>query len=55
MHILVIYGGVGAEREVSLCSGARVCEALQRTGHEVQGIVVDTPMPDAALLEKAKN
>ena len=53
MEILVVFGGVSEEREVSLCSGARVSEALRSRGHGVIEACVDTPLPDAALLEAA--
>ena len=35
MQIEVLYGGDSPERAVSLCSGARVCEALRRAGAAV--------------------
>ena len=35
MRILVVCGGVGDEREVSLCSGERVFEALSLAEHQV--------------------
>lgn len=35
MKIMVLYGGEGDEREVSLRSGARVASALQAAGHQV--------------------
>ncbi len=54
MEILVVYGGVGGEREVSLCSGKRVCEALRQGKHAVHAVQVDTALPDAALLERAR-
>lgn len=54
MQIIVVYGGVSGEREVSLCSGKRVCEALQASGHAVEGIRVDTALPNAAFLERAR-
>ena len=54
MQIMVIYGGVGGEREVSLSSGARVCEALRRGKHTVHAVQMDTEMPDAALLQGAQ-
>lgn len=53
MQILVVYGGVSVEREVSISSGARVCEALRRGGHLVQGVLADGEMPDDALLARA--
>ena len=54
MEILVIFGGVSEEREVSLRSGARVCEALGSRGHTVIEACVDTLLPDEALLVAAK-
>ena len=54
MQILVVYGGVSEEREVSLRSGARVCEALRRVGHEVLEERVDTALPEEALLRQAR-
>lgn len=38
MEIVVFYGGESEEREVSLQSGKRVCEALLEKGHSVRGI-----------------
>ncbi|MBQ9099200.1 MAG: D-alanine--D-alanine ligase [Clostridia bacterium] len=35
MYIVVLYGGSSPERQVSLCSGHRVCEALTKKGHHV--------------------
>jgi D-alanine-D-alanine ligase len=40
-RVAVLKGGRSLEREVSLRSGARVEDALQRLGHEVRGIDVD--------------
>ncbi|HEU4975099.1 MAG TPA: D-alanine--D-alanine ligase [Baekduia sp.] len=40
-RVAVLKGGRSLEREVSLRSGARVEDALQRLGHEVHGIDVD--------------
>jgi D-alanine-D-alanine ligase len=40
-RIAVLKGGRSLEREVSLRSGARVEDAVQRLGHEVHGIDVD--------------
>jgi D-alanine-D-alanine ligase len=40
-RIAVLKGGRSLEREVSLRSGARVEDALQRLGHDVTGIDVD--------------
>lgn len=38
MKIAVLYGGVSAEREVSLSSGKGIINALKHNGHEVIGI-----------------
>ncbi|MHB1627602.1 MAG: D-alanine--D-alanine ligase family protein [Bacilli bacterium] len=38
VRVAVIYGGRGAEREVSLMSGSQVVEALLELGYEVLGI-----------------
>ncbi len=54
MEVLVVSGGVSEEREVSLSSGARVCEALCGAGHNAHEIRVDTPLPDAAFLARAR-
>lgn len=54
MEILVVSGGVSEERAVSICSGARVCEALRQSGHKVHSVQVDRALPDAALLFRAK-
>lgn len=40
MHVVVLKGGRSLEREVSMVSGARVEDALQRLGHRVTGIDV---------------
>ena len=40
-RVAVLKGGRSLEREVSLRSGARVEDALQRLGHDVHGIDVD--------------
>ena len=45
MEIVVFYGGVSDEREVSLRSGARVCEALSQKGHTVHGIDAKKEVP----------
>ncbi|KMK76468.1 D-alanine--D-alanine ligase family protein [Alkalihalobacillus pseudalcaliphilus] len=41
MKIAVLYGGVSAEREVSLSSGKGIIQALKNKGHEVIGIDFD--------------
>ncbi|WP_070121165.1 D-alanine--D-alanine ligase family protein [Bacillus marinisedimentorum] len=38
MNITVLYGGVSAEREVSLSTGKGMMKALEAKGHEVAGI-----------------
>ncbi|EIT86564.1 D-alanine--D-alanine ligase [Fictibacillus macauensis ZFHKF-1] len=38
MKIAVLYGGVSAEREVSLSTGKQMMTALQEKGHEVVGV-----------------
>lgn len=38
MKIAVLYGGVSAEREVSLSTGKQIIAALQSKGHDVTGI-----------------
>ncbi len=47
MNIAVMLGGPGAEREVSLRSGAGVAAALRRLGHEVREL--DPQSPDWTL------
>jgi D-alanine-D-alanine ligase len=38
MKVAVLYGGVSAEREVSLSTGKQIIAALEQKGHEVTGI-----------------
>lgn len=38
MKIAVLYGGISAEREVSLSSGKGIIKALEQRGHDVVGI-----------------
>ncbi|MEK4564830.1 D-alanine--D-alanine ligase [Alkalihalobacillus sp. FSL R5-0424] len=38
MKVAVLYGGISAEREVSLSSGKGIMEALKSKGHDVTGI-----------------
>jgi len=54
MEILVAYGGLSEEREVSLRSGERVCESLRKGGHTVSLACVDVLLPDTAFLAKAR-
>jgi len=45
MKVLLLAGGDSNEREVSLTSGAAVCGALQRLGHEVVALDPGTARP----------
>ena len=40
-RVAVLYGGISAEREVSLNSGRQVIDALREAGFEVTPIVVE--------------
>ncbi|MDQ2801256.1 MAG: D-alanine--D-alanine ligase, partial [Pseudomonadota bacterium] len=53
-RVAVLYGGISAEREVSVASGAQVIAALRRAGFEVQPIEVseDLGAVIAALMPK---
>ena len=33
MNIVVLAGGISTEREISIVSGTKVCEALREKGH----------------------
>jgi D-alanine-D-alanine ligase len=44
LHVTVMLGGPSAEREVSLCSGAAVSEALVSLGHTVVQLDPKTPV-----------
>ncbi len=58
-RVAVLHGGISAEREVSLASGAQVITALREAGYDVQAIEVGvdlgaviaalTPKPDAVF------
>ena len=58
-RVAVLYGGISAEREVSLASGIQVIAALRDAGFDVQPVLVDgdlgsllaalTPKPDAVF------
>lgn len=58
MHVVVLKGGRSLEREVSMISGARVEDALERLGHRVTGLDVGHDLvarlrelePDAAFV-----
>ncbi len=45
MHIAVLYGGVSAERAVSLSSGKCVAQALRSAGEEVTELILDSALP----------
>ncbi len=57
--VAVLYGGISAEREVSLASGVQVIDALREAGFEVRPVKVDgdlrnlvaalTPAPDVVF------
>ena len=59
MRVAVLHGGMSAEREVSLRSGAQVIAALREAGFETVPVVVGedlgaliaalTPKPDAVF------
>jgi D-alanine-D-alanine ligase len=59
MRVTVLYGGISAEREVSLASGTQVIAALRQAGHAVtahdvgpdlrETIAALTPAPDAVF------
>jgi D-alanine-D-alanine ligase len=44
-HVAVLYGGISAEREVSLSTGAQVIAALREAGFEVSPIEVTQDLP----------
>ena len=48
LKVIVLMGGVGTEREVSLVSGREVTDALIASGHQVQSWVLDSDQ-DSAL------
>ncbi|MDR2400728.1 MAG: D-alanine--D-alanine ligase [Deferribacteraceae bacterium] len=39
--ILVVYGGIGTEREVSLCTGKNVYDTLKSGGYEVEAFILN--------------
>ncbi len=53
MHVIVLYGGPSAEREVSLVSGKAVAAGLREAGHHVAEIDVRPETLDAALSKQA--
>lgn len=64
MKVVVLAGGISTEREVSIVSGSKVCEALREKGH--QAILLDVyfgmkqvnwenAFPDAYCVEEAVN
>ena len=53
LHLVVLMGGPGSEREVSLRSGAAVANALRQAGHRVSEVDVKGPdfeLPDGSDL-----
>lgn len=52
LRVAVLMGGVSAEREVSLASGAQVARALREAGHDV--IAVDTAHGALTAAEEAR-
>lgn len=46
MRVAVLYGGMSAEREVSLVSGEQVMAGLRTAGFEVTPVLVGTSLPD---------
>ena len=52
MKVAVLKGGPSLERQVSLRSGARVEDALQRLGHEVVAIDVAADLIDRLEAER---
>src|SRR3954454_6109931 len=52
MRVAVLKGGDSLERQVSLRSGARVEDALERLGHDVVGIDVGTNLVDRLRAER---
>ena len=43
LHITVLFGGTGEERDVSLCSGKAVVQALETLGHHVRKVDPQEP------------
>src|SRR4051794_41983890 len=52
MRVAVLKGGSSLERTVSLRSGARVEDALQRLGHDVVGLDVGADFVDWLVSER---
>jgi D-alanine-D-alanine ligase len=52
MRVVVLKGGSSLERTVSLRSGARVEDALQRLGHDVVGVDVGADFVDRLVSER---
>lgn len=54
-HVAVLFGGISAEREVSLATGEQVIAALRAAGHEVTPVEVTQDLTALiATLQKAK-
>ncbi|MGA0884090.1 MAG: hypothetical protein ACO3Q1_05385 [Candidatus Nanopelagicales bacterium] len=41
LHVVVLAGGLSAERDVSLRSGRRIAEVVKEQGHHVEIVDVD--------------
>jgi D-alanine-D-alanine ligase len=52
MRVAVLKGGRSLERQVSLKSGARVQDALERLGHEVVAVDVGSDLVDRLTIER---
>jgi D-alanine-D-alanine ligase len=56
VRVAVLFGGVSAERDVSIASGAQIMRALRSAGHEVHAVDTATgqldPAGEAVLLER---
>ncbi len=52
MRIAVVYGGVSAERAVSIASGTQVLEALLAGGEDAFGLLLDEELPGEGALEQ---
>lgn len=49
LRVGVVMGGPSQEREISLKTGAGVCEALESRGHDVVRVVLGSEAPDVQL------
>lgn len=53
MNIIVLAGGISTEREVSIVTGSKVCEALRQRGHEaaILDVYFGTKTPEKVFTE----